>query len=71
MFGASASSRGLGLIQNVPFSSARKRLAIRAMAYPDVVGIDFRDVGNVAAMTPAIDLHNSLHLVFGHSHRER
>jgi ACR3 family arsenite efflux pump ArsB len=30
------------------------------MTYPDLVGIDFRDVGDVAAVTSAIDLHNSL-----------
>jgi hypothetical protein len=30
------------------------------MAYPDLFGIDFGDIGNVAAMAPTVDLHKSL-----------
>lgn len=30
------------------------------MAYPDLVGVDFRSVTNIAAMAPAVDLHISL-----------
>ena len=34
------------------------------MAYPDLVGIDFRDISDVAAMAPTVDLHKSLLQVF-------
>jgi hypothetical protein len=37
------------------------------MAHPDLVGIDFRDVGDVAAMARAFDFHKSLLQTFSGS----
>jgi hypothetical protein len=39
---------------------SRKRLAIRAMADADLLGIDFRGISNIAAMAPAVDFHINL-----------
>jgi hypothetical protein len=44
----------------------RKCLAIRAMAYPDLLGINFRTIGDITAMARAVDLHNRLLHVFNY-----
>src|SRR5262245_8355419 len=49
-------------------SGTRERLAICAVTYPDLLRIDFRTVGNIAAMACAIDLHHSLLLTIIRRH---
>src|SRR5262245_55674707 len=38
------------------------------MTYSDLFGIDFRDIGNVAAMASTVDLHKSPLQTFNHTY---
>lgn len=52
--------RALGCTNAGTKGRTRKRLTIRAMAYPNILGVDFRSVGDIPAMAAAVDLHDSL-----------